>query len=268
MTDFRPGSLVLASGPDGDGVAVLTLNRPEKKNALSIALREEVVALLGRMADDEALKTLVITGSGGCFSAGFDLREFAVTDPGHTERLWQSSDLFHHAVHRFPLPVIAAVDGIAYAGGFDLAVLCDLRIATHRAAFAHPETTLGPVVYGPLHDLVGGAIARELVLTGREIDAGEALRLHLVTGNWGLNAYLVTGPVSGCLQLVAAGLSGRVSRPPGPLSQPAARAGRRRPGRAGTRCLAYRRCGPDRPGRPGQTRPWSAPSGKRCSHGR
>jgi enoyl-CoA hydratase len=172
---------VLVSGPDDDGVAVLTLNRPDKKNALSIALREEVVALLRRMADDEALKALVITGSGGSFSAGFDLREFAATDPGHAERLWQSSDLFHHAVHRFPLPVIAAVDGIAYGGGFDLAVLCDLRVATHRATFAHPETAFGLVVYGPLHDLVGGAIARELVLTGREIGAGEALRLHLVS---------------------------------------------------------------------------------------
>ncbi|HEY1669234.1 MAG TPA: enoyl-CoA hydratase/isomerase family protein [Trebonia sp.] len=181
MTESPAGSpLVLASGPD-DGVGVITLNRPEKKNALSIALREEAVALLGRMADDETLKALVITGSGGCFSAGFDLREFTMTDPGHIERIWQSSDRFHHAVHRFPLPVIAAVDGIAYAGGFDLAVLCDLRVATHRATFAHPETTLGPVVYGPLHDLVGGAIARELVLTGREIDAREALRLHLVT---------------------------------------------------------------------------------------
>ena len=181
VTDFRPGPLVLASGPDHDGIGVITLNRPEKKNALSIALREEAVALLGRMADDETLKALVITGSGGCFSAGFDLREFTLTDPAHIERIWQSSDRFHHAVHRFPLPVIAAVDGIAYAGGFDLAVLCDVRIATHRATFAHPETALGPVVYGPLHDLVGGAIARELVLTGREIDAREALRLHLVT---------------------------------------------------------------------------------------
>jgi enoyl-CoA hydratase/carnithine racemase len=173
--------LVLAAGPDDDGVAVITLNRPEKKNALSIALREEVIALLGPLAADEALKALVITGSGGSFSAGFDLREFAVTDPGHQERLWRSSDLFHHAVHRFPVPVIAAVDGIAYGGGFDLAVLCDLRIATHRATFAHPETAFGPVVYGPLHDLVGGAIARELVLTGREIDATEALRLHIVS---------------------------------------------------------------------------------------
>jgi len=181
MTESAAGPpLVLASGPD-DGVAVITLNRPEKKNALSIALREEVVALLGQMAGDDAVKALVITGNGGSFSAGFDLREFAVTDPGHQERLWHSSDLFHHAVHRFPVPVIAAVDGIAYGGGFDLAVLCDLRIATHRATFAHPETALGPVVYGPLHDLVGGAIARELALTGREIDAREALRLHIVS---------------------------------------------------------------------------------------
>jgi enoyl-CoA hydratase/carnithine racemase len=204
VTDFHPGSpLVLVSGPE-DGVAVLTLNRPEKKNALSIALREEAVALLGRLAGDDAVKALVITGSGGCFSAGFDLREFAVTEPGHTERLWQSSDLFHHAVHRFPVPVIAAVDGIAYAGGFDLAALCDLRIATHRAAFAHPETALGPVVYGPLHDLVGGAIARELVLTGRQIDAREALRLHIVSE--------LTEP--GELTDRALGLAQQVSRAP------------------------------------------------------
>ena len=182
MTESPAGPpLVLASGPDDDGVAVITLNRPDKKNALSISLREEVVALLEPMAGDEALKALIIIGSGGSFSAGFDLREFAVTDPAHTERLWRSSDPFHHAVHRFPVPVIAAVDGIAYGGGFDLAVLCDLRIATHRATFAHPETAFGPVVYGPLHDLVGGAIARELVLTGREIDAREALRLHIVS---------------------------------------------------------------------------------------
>ena len=195
--------LVLASGPD-DGVAVLTLNRPEKKNALSIALREEAIAILGRLAGDEAVKALVVTGSGGCFSTGFDLREFAVTDPGHQERLWLSSDQFHHAVHRFPVPVIAAVDGIAYGGGFDLAVLCDLRVATQRAAFAHPEAAQGPVVYGPLHDLVGGAIARELVLTGREVGAAEALRLHLVTE--------VTGP--GELTERALALARQVSRAP------------------------------------------------------
>jgi enoyl-CoA hydratase/carnithine racemase len=173
--------LTLVTSRDDDGVTVITLNRPEKKNALSIALREEVVGRLRALADDETVKAVIVTGSGGSFSAGFDLREFAVTDPAHVERLWRSSDQFHHAVYRFPVPVIAAVDGIAYGGGFDLAVLCDLRIATDRATFGHPEAAVGPVVYGPLHDLVGGAIARELVLTGRQIDAGEALRLHLVS---------------------------------------------------------------------------------------
>jgi enoyl-CoA hydratase/carnithine racemase len=110
-----------------------------------------------------------------------DVREFSVTEPGHQDQLRKSSDLFHHAVYRFPVPVIAAVDGIAYGGGFDLALLCDLRIATHRARFGHPEAAVGPGVYGPLHDLAGGAVARELVLTGRDVGADEALALHLVT---------------------------------------------------------------------------------------
>lgn len=196
--------LALLTGPDEHGVAVITLNRPEKKNALSIALRDEVTALIGGLSADRSVKALIITGSGGNFSAGFDLREFGITEPGHAERLWESSDLFHHAVHRFPLPVIAAVDGVAYAGGFDLAILCDLRIATHRAEFAHPESAFGAVVYGPLHDLVGGAIARDLVLTGRAIDAQTALRLHLVSE--------VTDP--GDLAGRAAALARQASRAP------------------------------------------------------
>src|SRR5262249_1350425 len=74
----------------------------------------------------------------------------------------------------------AAINGPALAGGFDLAILCDLRIASTSARFAHPERSFGDVVYGPLHDLVGGAIARELAIGGRELDAAEALQVHLV----------------------------------------------------------------------------------------
>jgi enoyl-CoA hydratase/carnithine racemase len=194
--------LTLVSAND-DGVIVITLNRPGKKNALSIALRDEAVGRLRALAADEAVKAVIVTGGGGSFSAGFDLREFADADPAHVARLWKSSDEFHHAVYRFPVPVIAAVDGIAYGGGFDLAVLCDLRIATDRATFGHPEAAIGPVVYGPLHDLVGGAVARELVLTGREIDAAEALRLHLVSE--------LTGP--GELMDRARALARQVCRP-------------------------------------------------------
>jgi enoyl-CoA hydratase len=162
---------------------VLTLDRPERKNALSIALRDEVSDTLDELERDDDLKVVVLTGAGDVFSAGFDLKEFdrAFADEQFAEQLWASSDRFHHRVLAFPLPTIAAVNGLALAGGFDLAVLCDLRIASTTARFAHPEQSFGDVVYGPLHDLVGGAIARELCMTGRSVDADEALRLHLVS---------------------------------------------------------------------------------------
>jgi enoyl-CoA hydratase/carnithine racemase len=164
------------------GVATIVLSRPEKKNALSIALRDEVSDAIDALVRDEAVKALVITGAGNVFSAGFDLAEFRqLGDPDHARRLWDSSDRFHSALLRCPLPTIAAVNGPALAGGFDLAVLCDVRIASTTAVFAHPEVTFGDVVYGPLHDLVGGAVARELVLTGRSLDAMEALALRLVS---------------------------------------------------------------------------------------
>jgi len=168
--------------PIEGGVATIVLSRPEKKNALSIALRDEVSDAIDALVRDDAVKVLVITGAGNVFSAGFDLKEFReLADPAHAKRLWDSSDRFHATLLRCPLPTIAAVNGPALAGGFDLAVLCDLRIASTSAVFAHPEVTFGDVVYGPLHDLVGGAVARELVLTGRSVDAAEALALHLVS---------------------------------------------------------------------------------------
>jgi enoyl-CoA hydratase/carnithine racemase len=161
---------------------VLFLNRPEKRNALSVALRDAISDALDEIARDEAMKCVVITGSGSVFSAGFDLSEFtrAADDEKFGRELWASSDRYHDTVLRFPLPTIASVNGPALAGGFDLAVLCDLRVASTTARFAHPERTFGDVVYGPLHDLVGGAVARELTMGGRELDASQALAVHLV----------------------------------------------------------------------------------------
>ena len=165
-----------------DAHTVLILNRPEKRNALSVALRDAISTALDAIARDETMKCVVIAAEGPVFCAGFDLSEFtrAAADPEFERELWASSDRYHDTVLRFPLPTIASVNGPALAGGFDLAVLCDLRIAATTARFAHPERTFGDVVYGPLHDLVGGAVARELTIGGREIDAAEALRLHLV----------------------------------------------------------------------------------------
>ncbi len=162
-----------------DGVATLTLNRADKKNALSIALRDELSDALDALAGDEAVKTVVVTGAGDVFSAGFDLREFR--QPELNDRLWASSDRFHATVLQFPLPLVAAINGPAIAGGFDLAVMCDLRVAVDTARFSHPEIEFGDVVYGPLHDIVGGGLARELCFTGRALDAQEAKTLGLVS---------------------------------------------------------------------------------------
>ena len=168
-------ALVLVEPPDDDGVAVLTLDRAEKKNALSIALRDEMSDALDALAADERLRALVVTGAGDVFCAGFDLKEFS--QPERAEELWASSDRWHDTVLTFPLPTIAAVNGAAFGGGFDLAVMCTLRVVADSASFGHPEHAFSQVVYGPLHDLVGGAVARDLALTGRTIDAAEAFRL-------------------------------------------------------------------------------------------
>lgn len=171
--------LVTIEQPGDDGVALLTLNRSDKRNALSIALRDEMSDALDMLAADAGCRSVVITGAGEVFSAGFDLDEF--TKPELADELWASSDRWHRTVLEFPLPTVAAVNGSAYGGGFDLAVMCDLRVAADTAMFGHPEHTFAQVVYGPLHDLVGGAAARDLALTGRRIDATEAQGLGLVT---------------------------------------------------------------------------------------
>ncbi len=175
-------SELLVERPD-PAIAVLTLNRPDRRNALSISLRDKLSDTLDVLAADDDLKVVVLTGAGDVFSAGFDLREFdaAFADAAFAEALWSSSDRYHHTVIGFPGVTVAAVNGPAIAGGFDLAICCDLRIATTTARFSHPEYTFGDVVYAPLHDLVGGALARELVLTGRELSADEALACHLLT---------------------------------------------------------------------------------------
>lgn len=164
-------------------VALLTLNRPERRNALSIALRDEISDHLHALAPDPELKVLVITGAGPVFSAGFDLGEFdeAAGDDELADRLWASSDRYHRLLATFPLVTVAALNGPAIAGGFDLAVLCDLRVAATTTHFSHPEYTFGDVVYRPLADIVGGGLARDLCLTGRVLTATEALAAHLVS---------------------------------------------------------------------------------------
>jgi len=164
-------------------VVTITLNQPKKKNALSIALRDEISDTLTKLSGNNAVKVVVIKGAGDVFSAGFDLKELqkGMKDKDFNGTLWSSSDRFHHSVLFFPLPIIAAVNGPAIAGGFDLATMCDIRVCTENAVFSHPEISFAEVMYSPLHELLGGALARELCLTGREVDAEEAKQINLVT---------------------------------------------------------------------------------------
>jgi len=165
-----------------DKIAVVTLNRPDKRNALSIALRNEIDHCLQELEADDGISAVAIAGAGPSFCAGFDRNEFFVQTPEHAKALADSTDRFHLRLMNFPKPLVAAINGPAMGGGLDLAVLCDLRVCAEDAVFAHPEIKFGaPTLYGPLAEVIGGGLARDLCLSGRRIDAQEALRIWLVS---------------------------------------------------------------------------------------
>jgi enoyl-CoA hydratase/carnithine racemase len=160
-----------------DGVALITLNRPEKRNALSIELRE---ALAATFEDHDDVGCFVLTGAGSSFCSGMDTTQFG-GDRAHKERLVEVSVRAFDAVALCPAPVVAAVNGPAVAGGFALALCCDIRIASTTASFGFPE--LGryvPPSFAAASAVLAPAVARELSLTGRRIDAAEALELAAV----------------------------------------------------------------------------------------
>jgi enoyl-CoA hydratase/carnithine racemase len=166
----------IATDVADDGIATLTLARAERRNALSIKLRDEISDQLDGWATDPAVRAVVLTGQGSTFCAGFDLDEFAQADLA--ARIKESSHRYHLAVWQFPKPLLAAINGPAVAGGLDLCVLCDFRIASANAVFGHPEIKFGaPPLFTPLQWIVGVGLARDLCLTGRRIDADEALRI-------------------------------------------------------------------------------------------
>ncbi len=161
------------------GIGVLTLNRPDKRNAISIRMRREISHCLADWSASGRIGAAILTGAGAVFSAGFDLSEFR--QPARFDELLESSSRYHRDVWQFPKPIVAAVNGPALGGGFDLAALCDLRIGAPAASFGHPEVKFGaPPLVTPLRWIVGEAHARDLALTGRTIDATEALRMGLV----------------------------------------------------------------------------------------
>ncbi|HVM14083.1 MAG TPA: enoyl-CoA hydratase/isomerase family protein [Egibacteraceae bacterium] len=171
--------MVLVVAEDDDGVRVLTLQRPDARNAMSTALLGELLDAVADAVADGEVRVLVVTGSGGSFSAGADLRE-ELDHAGQVRRM----DLFcqvYEAVATCPKPTMAAVEGHCVGGGVEVAAACDLRVAGATASFRFPGAALGiPVGAAKLVGLVGLGAAKDLVLTSRTFDVDEALRIGFV----------------------------------------------------------------------------------------
>jgi len=165
-------------------VAIITINRPDKRNALNIKTREEGAALLDQLREDDSVGVVVFTGAGDkAFVAGADIGEFAGRTAITQREVMTSRSLFT-AIDTFPKPVIAMINGYCLGGGCELALACDIRIASESASFGQPEINLGIIPGGGgtqrLPRLVGEGKAMEMVLTGEIIDARTAFTIGLV----------------------------------------------------------------------------------------
>ena len=169
-------------------VAIITLNRPAARNAMNSELRLALTKALQRVRQDDEIRTAVITGAGRTFSAGADLKERAqVGRPGDADvaSVIEANRAAGFARLAMEKPLIAAVDGYCLAAGFELVLLCDIRICTAEARFGLPEIVRGffPGGGGPqrLIRAIPQAMAMEMILTGDAIDAATALRVGLVS---------------------------------------------------------------------------------------
>lgn len=165
-------------------VAVLTINRPDKLNALSTRVHEEGVAALDELKVDDSVRVVVITGSGEkAFIAGADISEFAGHTPVSQRAQFNQRTLFN-SIDTFPKPVVAMIDGFCLGGGNELALACDIRVASDRSKFSQPEINLGIMCGGGgtqrLARLIGEGRAMELCLVGDMIDAETAHRFGLL----------------------------------------------------------------------------------------
>ncbi|HWO02389.1 MAG TPA: enoyl-CoA hydratase/isomerase family protein [Blastocatellia bacterium] len=179
MTATNPQSSVL-SEREGT-ILTLTLNRPEKSNTLHPALVKELSAALRSAEADNTLNVVVLTGAGRSFCGGLDLSLMMSWTVGEKVEYLRTATAIFQQVWSLPQPVIAAVNGPAIAGGFDLAAFCDIRLAAREAVFGQAEINIGLVqIIHPLYKSIGLARAKELAMTGQNISAEEAYRIGLV----------------------------------------------------------------------------------------
>ena len=167
-----------------DRVATLTINRPDKMNALNGEVRRALTGALDELREDREVRVLVLTGAGDkAFIAGADIGEFEGRRPVDQYRAMQRGDIYS-AMDRFSKPVIAMINGYCLGGGCELASACDIRVASDRARLGQPEINLGIIPGGGgtqrLPRLVGQGMAFRLIYTGELIDARRALEIGLV----------------------------------------------------------------------------------------
>jgi enoyl-CoA hydratase len=174
---------VLTVAPPEGGVLLLTLNRPRQRNALSGELIHAIAEALTAVADDDAIRCVVITGSGGVFSAGADIKEFIANGVIALDNAVRNADWAR--IERFPKPLLAAVEGFAFGGGHELMLLADIIVAAEDARFGQPEIDIG-VIPGDggtqrVTRIAGKPLAMLMTLGGEPIDAQTALAAGLVS---------------------------------------------------------------------------------------
>ncbi len=167
-----------------DGIATITVDRPERRNALNATVRRELVAALDALRTDASARVLVLTGAGEkAFVAGADVAEFAARTPAEQQAAMEGRSAFEELA-AFPGPTVAMIRGWALGGGCELALACDIRVAARSARLGQPEIRLGLLPGGGatqrLPRLVGYGQALRLILTGEPVDAEEAARIGLV----------------------------------------------------------------------------------------
>ncbi|MDP4004894.1 enoyl-CoA hydratase [Methylobacterium sp. NEAU K] len=195
---------------DADGVAILTLNRPQARNALSMALMGALQEALDAIRQDPGVRVVVLRGAGPAFCAGHDLKEMRA-DPsrGATEAVFRTCARLMLSIARLPQPVIAQVHGIATAAGCQLVATCDLAICAEDARFATPGVQIGLFCSTPMVALsraVPRKAALEMLLVGEPIDAPEALRIGLV------NRVVPASALDGAVSALAARIASKARR--------------------------------------------------------
>lgn len=168
-----------------DGICTVKINRPDKLNAMNSDVAKELISTFEEISVDESIRVVILTGEGSkAFSAGADIKYMSSITADESVKYAKLGQLVTNTIERTPKPVIAAVNGFALGGGCEVAMSCDIRIASEKARMGQPEVTLGiPPGWGGtqrLMRLVGIARAKDLVFTGRLVKADEALQMGLV----------------------------------------------------------------------------------------